>query len=155
MLKKSAGIIPVHKDSRDILLIQQVDGSLATRNSLPTAGHWGFPKGGIEEGENEKQAAIRELREETGLLYPILKDEPIVEKYSFDKDGVHYEKTVVLFVGMVDSKEITIKHDEIQDFVWLPYPEALEKLTFQESKDVLKSVFANFSFGQGAIVAGE
>jgi len=29
--------------------------------------HWGFVKGGIEKGENEKETAIRELEEETGI----------------------------------------------------------------------------------------
>ena len=32
-----------------------------------TAGHWDFPKGNIEAGETEKQAATREIREETGI----------------------------------------------------------------------------------------
>ena len=32
-----------------------------------TAGHWDFPKGNIEHGEQEIQAAIREIREETGM----------------------------------------------------------------------------------------
>ena len=30
-----------------------------------SAGHWDFPKGNIEAGENEKQTATREIREET------------------------------------------------------------------------------------------
>ena len=32
-----------------------------------SAGHWDFPKGNIEAGENEKQTAIREIWEETSI----------------------------------------------------------------------------------------
>lgn len=30
-------------------------------------GHWGFPKGHVEEGESEQESAKREVLEETGL----------------------------------------------------------------------------------------
>lgn len=125
MSEESAGVIPVHKESGDILLVHHL------------AGHWGFPKGHLEKGETVKQAALRELKEETGLTEVTLRSEPVIKKYSFDKDGVQIEKTVTYFIGTVDSKEVTIEQDEIQDFTWLPYSQALERLTF--SKDVLRS----------------
>jgi len=31
------------------------------------AGHWDFPRGGIEKGEEEKETVVREAREETGI----------------------------------------------------------------------------------------
>jgi len=131
MTEESAGVIPVHKASGDILLIRHL------------AGHWGFPKGHIEIGENTKQAALRELKEETGLDKVILGTEPIVKKYTFNKNGFAVSKTVTYFVGIVDDKEITLQRDEIEDFAWLPYPQALERITY--SRDVLQSAS---TFGQ-------
>ena len=33
-------------------------------------GHWAFPKGHVEAGESEEETAMREVREETGSLWP-------------------------------------------------------------------------------------
>ena len=51
--EKSCGAIIFDKDK--ILVIQQKEG------------HWGFPKGHVEEGETEVETAIREIKEETNL----------------------------------------------------------------------------------------
>lgn len=126
MFEESAGVIPVYEESGEILLIQH------------HAGHWGFPKGHIERGENIKQAALRELAEETGLTRVKLRGKPVIKKYTFEKNGKRIEKTVSYFIGIVDTKDVTIRQDEIQAFAWLPYNEALERLTY--SRDVLESV---------------
>lgn len=41
---------------------------LVKRRNEPDAGLWGFPGGHVDLGETAMQAAIRELREETGIL---------------------------------------------------------------------------------------
>ena len=53
----AVGIIPVYKQGDRFLfcLVKHADG------------HWGFPKGHKEEGESDEGAALRELREETGI----------------------------------------------------------------------------------------
>ncbi len=76
MREESAGVIPIHKGSEEILLVHHI------------AGHWGFPKGHIEGKETPMQTALRELREETGLTKVELKNKPLVKHYFFEKDGV-------------------------------------------------------------------
>lgn len=131
MFEESAGVIPVHKESGEILLVQH------------HAGHWGFPKGHIEKGENIKQAALRELQEETGLTKVTLRGEPIVKNYTFERNGDQIEKTVSYFVGIIDTKDVTIGQDEIQAFAWLSFEKASKRLTY--SKDVLENAWSVLS----------
>ena len=52
--EKSCGCI-IFNEKGEILLLHQ------------NAGHWGLPKGHVEEGETEEQTAIREVKEETNI----------------------------------------------------------------------------------------
>ena len=53
--KRKAGIVIYNQPTNSLLLVQ-------SRGNL-----WGFPKGSIEENETIKEAAIREVKEETGF----------------------------------------------------------------------------------------
>lgn len=50
------------------VLVRETDVLLVQRSKDPDAGLWGFPGGHVELGETALQAAVRELREETGVL---------------------------------------------------------------------------------------
>ncbi|MFI5343517.1 MAG: NUDIX domain-containing protein, partial [Chlamydiales bacterium] len=81
----SYGIIPVRiwNQQRQVLLVQHY------------AGHWAFPKGHAEVGENHQQAAERELLEETGLtVQTYLSDQTFIEHYFFRHQGELIEKKV-------------------------------------------------------------
>lgn len=54
-----AAALAVVVRGRDVLLVR--------RSNRPDAGLWGFPGGKIEGGETIAEAALRELREETGV----------------------------------------------------------------------------------------
>jgi hypothetical protein len=61
---------------------------------------WEFPKGGIEEGEEEQETAIREIGEETCMMdVQILPDFKDQVKYQYRRNGQNIEKTVVFFIG--------------------------------------------------------
>lgn len=78
----------------------------------PANGSWvkpimGIPKGGIEEGEDLMEAALRELREETGIELSPKMLEPQVEKVDvFNKNG-EYKHSLYYFVCKIsDLSEI-------------------------------------------------
>jgi len=101
------------------------------------AGHWSFPKGHIESGESLKITAKRETKEETGLEIDLIDGfkEPI--HYQYQKNGRLMQKTVYFFIGTSENKEVKLSHEH-EDFVWLPYKEALERLTYNNGKRILK-----------------
>ena len=74
----------------------------------PANGSWvkpimGIPKGGIEEGEDLLHAALRELKEETGIDLSADKLEPNVEPAEiFNKDG-KYQHSLHYFVCRIND----------------------------------------------------
>jgi 8-oxo-dGTP pyrophosphatase MutT (NUDIX family) len=105
-------------------------------------GHWSFPKGHIDEGETRIQAAVRELKEETGItdIDLISKDILVEDYYAFRENGRYVEKTVEYFIGeYTPERSGKIKTDgkEITDFKWCGLKDSLKLLTFKESKNLL------------------
>ncbi|MBI4182333.1 MAG: NUDIX domain-containing protein [Candidatus Aenigmarchaeota archaeon] len=102
------------------------------------AGHWDFPKGKLEKGETEQQAALREVREETGItrvrLLPGFRESV---QYYFRQDGKTIRKTVVYFLGETDQHEVQISFEH-QGFLWLAPPEALRQVTFHNARSLLQ-----------------
>jgi len=97
---------------------------------------WIFPKGHIEKEETNEEAALREVKEETGIDAKII--EKIGEtKYFYVREGEKRFKEAVFFLmeflGGDESKHDT----ETMDIVWLDFESALGKLTFKDEKRIL------------------
>ncbi len=101
-------------------------------------GHWDFPKGNIEKGEELTETARREIEEETGIG-DVKLIQGFKEKinYFYQRGGKKIYKTVVFFLAETKTKEIKLSFEHI-GFEWLPYKEALDKLTFKNPKEILK-----------------
>lgn len=101
-------------------------------------GYCGFPKGHVEPGETEEQTARRETREETGIadleLEPLFRE---ITSYFFTKEHKKIFKEVVYFIAETSTKEVKMS-DEHVGFEWLEYSKALEKLSFENAKELLK-----------------
>lgn len=123
----SAGGIVLNKLNQ-VLLIKNI----ALRD--PQKSYWGFPKGHIDPGEKSAQAAIREVKEETGIEAKIAKKLGD-SRYIYTRDREKIFKVVVMFlmedIGGVPSAQL----EEVQEVGWFNVEEALEKLSFK--KDVL------------------
>lgn len=98
-------------------------------------GHWGFPKGHMENHESEEQTAKREVFEETGLSVDLLRGFRAKTQYMLDDD---ISKEVIYFIGTTLDKTIRLQADEIQEYRWLKYGEMHELLTFDNLKQILK-----------------
>ncbi|MGQ9476892.1 MAG: bis(5'-nucleosyl)-tetraphosphatase [Candidatus Bipolaricaulia bacterium] len=124
----SAGVILYRRgrQGREYLLLRYEEG------------HWGFPKGRIEREENLKEAACRELREETEIssvrLIPGFQG--LIE-YGLERDGKPTYKRVIYFLGETEEKDVRLSPEHTA-YAWLGYHEALERLTYENSRLLLR-----------------
>lgn len=133
----SFGVIPFAntEGERLYLLIHQAKG------------HWAFPKGHKEGDESDLETALRELSEETGLtVNEIIEDSPITEEYWFtEPNGTKVHKQVTYFLGETHDpldKQLSLHPVEVLGASWFPYTEALNQLTFKESRQLLQQAEA-------------
>lgn len=101
-------------------------------------GHYSFPKGHLEHLETNEEAAIREIKEETGIDVELDTSFTIVNTYSKDYKSV---KDVTYFIGKAKNYDITVPDDEIESANWLSYEMALDILTYENDKEILKKAF--------------
>lgn len=127
IIDKSYGVIPVLRgDENRFLLLKQIDG------------HWSFPKGHLENNETSKEAALRELHEEAGIIDVEFLDIPtLYEHYTFSRDENTYDKTVEYFIAFVNNDSVSIQAEEVLEYKWATYEESLETFTFPAVKEVL------------------
>tara|TARA_Y100000768_G_scaffold196083_1_gene147342 strand:+ start:3258 stop:3656 length:399 start_codon:yes stop_codon:yes gene_type:complete len=104
-------------------------------------GHWGFPKGHVEENDLSHQAtAIRELEEETGIDdVEIIGNWFTSTKYTYMKKNVPTEKEVYWFPARTNSMDVSLS-EEHTDYMWIDVDDAEEMITFDEEVGVLQEV---------------
>jgi len=130
-MEKSCGVVLLN--SNKVLLLQHLDTT--------TSGHWDFPKGHVEKGEDELQTALRELKEETGIdNVKIIDDFNHLISYNLLRDGDTILKEVVFFLGITNQEKVSIS-SEHQNYAWLQYESAYERLTYDNAKKTLKEAF--------------
>lgn len=98
------------------------------------AGHWSFPKGHVERGENERQTALREIREETGLDVELDTRFREVVTY-YPAPGVI--KDVVFFLAQPTGGTEHAQEEEIARLGWFTFQEARPLVTFASDEEVL------------------
>jgi 8-oxo-dGTP diphosphatase len=93
---------------------------------------WTFPKGKLEPGESDEQAAHREVLEETGLECVLGRELPAV-RYLDAKDRLKQ----VRYWEMTVASGSFVPNDEVDELAWLKLPVASEQLTYAHDADLL------------------
>ncbi len=134
-MEKSAGFVIYKNGSENIkFLLLKYPSEDRERD------YWGLPKGHIEEGESVKQAAFRELVEETGIkkeeinIHPEFRE---VNKYYFKHEGETIFKVVIYFLAQTKKETVTVSHEHT-DFKWASLDQAMKLMPFKNTRKIVK-----------------
>ena len=122
-------------DGRKVLLVQV--------KNMKGKKIWTFPKGHMEPGETPRQAALREVLEETGYRAQIIR--PVIRvKYAFTFQGNYIRKTVQWYLmtklGRIGKPDAS----EILDVRWVSVAKAKEMVLYPSDMRLLEMVEATF-----------
>ena len=126
--EKSCGCIIINKDK--VLLVYERMHNF-----------WGFPKGHVEKNETEVETALREVKEEVGLEVEIDKDKRHEQNYYISDKDIY--KTIVLFLAKPKNTDVKMQVEEIEDFKWCSFEEALDTITYDDTKELFKNAISN------------
>ncbi len=127
----------IEETSAGIVLFRKEDSKILFLLLHYPSGHWDFIKGKMEDGESTHETAIREAKEETGIIdITFLENFEEWINYDFQYQGELVHKKVVFFLAETKTKEVMISHEHL-DFTWMDYNTSMEKTTFDNAKTVL------------------
>ena len=113
------------------VLMHRGDILLVKRASIRGRGQWAIPGGFMEHTETTRQAAIRELKEETGVDLQNLRAKEMAQAVEENLDdlsvrtlGINY---LYLMAPTADRPEVTLDTDECLDYKWVSATEILEE----------------------------
>ncbi len=104
-------------------------------------GVWCLPKGLIEQNEDEVVAAMREVREETGVSRVKLRGKVGLIRYQFGFRSKTFDKTVHFYLFETDQADAKVgtEHDAME---WMPYDKALETISYPNEKEMLSKAWS-------------
>jgi 8-oxo-dGTP pyrophosphatase MutT (NUDIX family) len=104
---------------------------------------WSLPKGHVEPGETEPETAVREVKEETGILGEVLGKLGTID-FWFVADGRRVHKTVHHFLLVaadpLHGLELSDEDVEVSEVAWVPVPELAARLAYTDERRLLDKV---------------
>jgi 8-oxo-dGTP pyrophosphatase MutT (NUDIX family) len=126
----SAGGVVYRREPEGVELV------LAARRTRRGDLAWGLAKGGIEVDESPEEAAVREVREETGIEAEI--EASLGEtRYFYVWEGVRIRKTVHFFLMRATGGDPNDRDDEMEDVQWFPLERALKRAAYRGEREIL------------------
>ena len=121
-----------------------VEVVLAARRTRRGDLAWGLPKGLVEPDETPEQAAVREVREETGLEAEV--EVSLGEiRYFYVWEGVRVRKAVHFFLMRATGGDASQHDDEMEEVRWFPLSVAFRRATYKGEREVLQRAAARLT----------
>ena len=128
-IERSCGAVVFTRVNKELrfVIIQSLEGT------------YGFPKGHMNSYETERQTALREVREETGLDVRILPDfrEPV--EYIIPMNG--HLKKVMYYLATYENQTPVPQPEEVRKIALLSYEEAMRIFQYDNYRTVLQKAY--------------
>lgn len=100
---------------------------------------WGLPKGGIESGETNSEAAVREVAEETGIVADVELELGAIDYsfYSREHRG-RIQKTVHYYLMHAIGGDTALHDHEVQEARWVRLNDALQMMTYPNEREMVR-----------------
>ena len=135
-LELSAGGAVVHEDQ--VIVVVPVKRDAQHRRVLV------LPKGHLDEGETEEDAAAREVTEETGVIAELIDKLGDVE-YSYDRRGRRRNKRVAFYLFEYRSGRLEDHDQEIEEARWMALEKAARELTYPGEREIVRRALSRVS----------
>jgi 8-oxo-dGTP pyrophosphatase MutT (NUDIX family) len=118
--------------------------------------HWDFAKGHVDKGESDFDAAVRELREETGItdIQPVGGFEKEISYFFRSSKHGLIRKTVIFFLAEVNKTDVLLSEEHV-GYDFLPYESALKRATFPAAKELIRAAHAYLTSGESSTTPRE
>ncbi len=128
-----------------VVVDDRADGSrwvlLIVHRSMSGHPRWTLPKGGVEPQETPEQAALREVREETGFGAHIERSlGSIAYSFVWRPERVRYHKRVHYFAMRWDGLPPGERDQEAEHVEWVPHSVAMLRLAHRNERDLVAMV---------------
>lgn len=128
------------------IVVRSYEVLIILMNTISGFKVWTFPKGHIENGETPKDAALREVFEETGVKCKIIDDkEFFINNYIFTRNNNRVFKTVYWYLmePLLETGKIETP-TEIDCVKWVDFNQALEMFSYESDKRMIKMLQERF-----------
>lgn len=126
LVRSSGGVVVRKRDtSFEVLLVRKRHASF-----------WTLPKGHLEEGEKEEEAALREVQEETGY-FPRLGPKLGEIAFTYERNGRRFEEHVTFYLMGEDGAGSRSAEEEIEEVRWFALSEAASFLAYENERRML------------------
>jgi 8-oxo-dGTP pyrophosphatase MutT (NUDIX family) len=100
---------------------------------------WSLPKGHVEAGETNEDAAIREVAEETGITGRVVAPLGTID-FWFVADGRRVHKTVHHYLLLALGGELSDEDIEVEQVEWVPLGQLADRLAYDDERRLVEQV---------------